>query len=218
MAYAPIRNGEGLLGVVAAGTSDETYARHLIDHLPAVGEFAATASALLSGQLERGHRDDLIRERVLRALAPGGLRPVFQPIIALASGVPVGYEALTRFAERTPPDRMIAEAHSVGLGLDLEVACLAAALQAAEALPRDAWLSLNASPDLILHPSELPGLLAGRSRRMVIEVTEHVGIDDYPALRQAIAGTRADGAASRSMTPERGSRACATSWSSGRSS
>jgi PAS domain S-box-containing protein len=32
-AFAPIRNGDGLLGLVAAGTCDEGYARHLIDHL-----------------------------------------------------------------------------------------------------------------------------------------------------------------------------------------
>ena len=188
VAYAPIRNGDSLLGLVAVGTRDEAYVRHLIDRLPAVGEFAATASALLSAQLERGHRDELVRERVRCALAEGGLRPVFQPIVAFASGEPVGYEALTLFADGTPPDRMIADAHSVGLGLELEVACLAAALKASETLPPDAWLSLNASPDLILHPSELPGLLADRSRQIVIEVTEHAEIDDYAAVRWAVAG------------------------------
>jgi PAS domain S-box-containing protein len=188
VAYAPIRNGDGLLGVVAVGTRDEAYVRHLIDHLPAVGEFAATARALLSGQLERGHRDELVRERVGRALAEGGLRPVFQPIVALTSGEPVGYEALTRFADGTPPDRMIAEAHSVGLGLELELACLAAALDASESLAANCWLSLNASPDVILHSSELAGLLRDRSRRFVIEITEHVGIDDYAAVRRAVAG------------------------------
>jgi len=187
-AFAPIRNGEGLLGVVAVGTRDEAYARHLIDHLPAVGEFAATAKALLSGQLERGHRDELVRVRVGRALAEGGLRPVFQPIVDLASGEPVGYEALTRFADGTPPDRMITDAHSVGLGLELEVACLAAALDASESLAADCWLSLNASPDVILHSSELAGLLRDRSRRFVIEVTEHVAIEDYQGVRSALAG------------------------------
>ena len=185
--YAPIRNSEGLLGVVAAGTRDEAYARHLIERLPAVGEFAATASALLSGQLERGHRDERVRERVRQALAEGGLRPVFQPIVALASGDTIGYEALTRFADGTPPDRMISEAGSVGLGHDLEVACLAAALEAAVALPPDAFLSMNISPDVMVHSSQLAALLAGRSRRIVLEVTEHVEIDDYPAVRRVVA-------------------------------
>jgi PAS domain S-box-containing protein len=187
IAYAPIRHGDDLLGVLAAGTCDEAYARHLIDHLPAVGEFAATASALLSPQLERGHRDELVRKRVRRALEEGGLWPVFQPILALGSTEPVGYEALTRFADGMPPDRMIAEGHGVALGLDLETACLSAALGAAEALPQDAWLSLNVSPDVILHPSILQGLLRGRSRRIVLEITEHAQIDDYGALRDSVA-------------------------------
>ena len=188
IAYAPIRSGDGLLGVVAAGTCDETYVRHLVDHLPAVGEFAATASALLGGQLERGHRDELVRERVRRALAPGGLRPVFQPIVALGSGRPVAYEALTRFTDDTPPDRLIAEAHSVDLGAELEVACLVAALEASAALPPDCSLNLNASPDVILHSTELAALVKHQSRRIVLEVTEHVEIDDYAAVRRAVAG------------------------------
>ena len=187
MAYAPIRNGDGLLGLIAAGTCDEEYARHLVDRLPAVGEFAATASALLSRALESGHRDELLRGRVRRALAPGGLHPVFQPIVELGSGVRVGYEALTRFADGTPPDRMIADAHTVGLGVDLEVACIAAALDAADSLAPGCWLSLNASPDVIIHSRRLARLLAGRSRRIVLEVTEHIEIDDYPAIGRAAA-------------------------------
>lgn len=187
-AYAPISNREGLLGVVAVGTQDETYAGHLIDHLPAVVEFAATASALLGSALERGHRDELVRDRVRRALADGGLRPVFQPIVALASGEPIGYEALTRFADGMPPDRMIADAHSVGLGLELEIACLGAALEAAEALPPDIWLSLNAGPEVILQSTELAALLRDRSRHFVVEVTEHAQIDSYAAIRLAVTG------------------------------
>jgi PAS domain S-box-containing protein len=188
MAYAPIRNGEGLLGLVAAGTRDEAYASHLIDHLPVVGEFAATASALLSGPLERGHRDARVHERIGRVLAKRDFSPVFQPIVDLVSGEPVGYEALTRFADGTPPDVMIADAHSVGLGPELEVACLRVALEAADALPQHAWLSLNISPNLILHSTELAVLLADRSRRLVLEVTEHAEIDDYRAVRAAVAG------------------------------
>jgi len=190
IAYAPIRTGDGLLGVVAAGTRDEAYARHLVDHLPAVGEFAATAGALLGGQLERGHRDARVRDRIQRVLAERGFSPLFQPIVALASGEPVGYEALTRFADGTPPDRMIADAHSVGLGLDLEIACLKAALEAAESMPRHTWLSLNVSPETILRSKELAGLVAHRSSPIVIELTEHAVVDDYPAVRHAIKGLR----------------------------
>jgi PAS domain S-box-containing protein len=188
IAYAPISNGEGLLGVVAAATRDEAFARHLIDHLPAVGEFAATASALLSGSLERGHRDERTRERIRRILARAAFGPVFQPIVDLATGAAVGFEALTRFDDDTPPDQQIADAHAVGLGLELEAACLAAALEASVGLPASAWLSLNVSPDMILDPEALPRLLAGRTRRIVLEVTEHAEIDDYLPIRQVVRG------------------------------
>lgn len=188
VAYAPIRSRDGLLGLIAAGTCDTGFAQHLIDHLPVVGEFAATAGALLSDQLERAHRSDLVKRRIERVLAERAFRPVFQPIVALGSAAPVGYEALTRFTDGTPPDRMIVEAHSVGLGLDLEVACLTAALAAAEALLPGFWLGLNVSPEVILHAKELAGLVVGQSRQIVIEVTEYAEIEDYEAVRRAVAG------------------------------
>jgi len=40
---------------------------------------------------------------------------------------------------------------------------------------------------VILHSSELAALLAGRSRQIVIEVTEHAEIHDYAAVRAAVA-------------------------------
>jgi PAS domain S-box-containing protein len=184
-AYAPIQNGEGLLGVVAIGTCDDGYASDLIERLPAVAEFAATASALLSRDLERGRREETIRGRVERILASRTIWPVFQPVFALDSGRPVGYEALARF-EDGPPDRLISEAHVVGLGRRLEVACATAALDASLAFPTDTWLSLNVSPDVILRSRRFGRLVRAAARLIVIEITEHDEIDDYPAIRRAV--------------------------------
>lgn len=187
IAYAPIRNGEGLLGLIAVGTTDEAFAAHFIEHLPIVGEFAASASALLASQLERGRRDTLTHDHIARILTEHAFRPVFQPIVELGSGRPVGYEALTRFDDRTPPDRVFGEAGRVGLAVDLEIAALAAALRASDALPADTWLSLNASPAVILQSGELEALLRAPGRPVVLEITEHVVIDDYKAVRRALA-------------------------------
>ena len=61
-AYAPIRHGGDLLGLVVAATRDAAYVRHLVDHLPAVGEFAATAGALLVDQLQRATTQEAASE------------------------------------------------------------------------------------------------------------------------------------------------------------
>lgn len=185
-AYAPIRTGDVLLGLVLVGTFDESFAAHLIDQLPIVGEFAATASALLAGQVEQGRRTDAARARIEAILATRAFHPVFQPVVELISGRTVGHEALTRFDNGTQPDEVFADAQAVGLGLELEAACLAAAVTASDALPPGTWLSLNASPDLILEPSTLGTLIEGQSRQIVLEITEHVAIDDYAGLRAAL--------------------------------
>ena len=187
-AFAPIRNGNALLGLVAVGTRDEEYARHLIDHLPVVGEFAAAASALLSRQLEWTHRSEVERVRIERVLAERRFSPVFQPIMALATTEPVGYEALTRFTSGTRPDAMLARALEVGLDAELELALIAAALEASASFGSSTWLSLNISPKVLLQAIEpLAALLHDQRRRIVLELTERAQIDDYPAVRGAIA-------------------------------
>jgi hypothetical protein len=64
---------------------------------------------------------------------------------------------------------------------------------AAEALPRSAWLNLNMSPELISAREPLRTLLRRRRRRLVLEVTEHTAIADYPAFRAAMAKLGRDG-------------------------
>ena len=185
-AYAPIRNGEGLLGLVAAGTRDETFAHHLVDHLPAVGEFAATASALLAGSIEGDRRRSRLRERIAGVIAAGAFTPVFQPIVDLANGRIVGYEALTRFADGTPPHHRFADAWIVDLGAELELATLVAALEAARGLPAGRWLDVNLSPRLLADPDPIRERLAQADRPIVAEITEHEAVSDYHALREAI--------------------------------
>jgi EAL domain-containing protein (putative c-di-GMP-specific phosphodiesterase class I) len=105
--------------------------------------------------------------------------------VELEGGKVVGYEALTRFASEQDPAQAFASAARVGLGVELELATLGGALQAAAALPPDAYLSLNASPAFI-SSGKLADIVAGQSRRIVLEITEHVAIADYPAIRRSI--------------------------------
>ena len=103
----------------------------------------------------------------------------------LHTGAVVGYEALSRFVDGTGPDVVFASAARVGLEVELEIATLGAALRSAGGLPADAFLSINVSPALI-GSGRLATILAGQTRSIVLEITEHVVIDDYAGLRRAL--------------------------------
>ena len=113
--------------------------------------------------------------------------PVFQPLVVLAGGGVVGYEALTRFHDKASPQERFNEAARLGLGADLELATIEAAVHAARELRDERFLSLNVSADLIVnHGPALQKVLAGRDREVVLELTEHEAVDDYERLRAAL--------------------------------
>ena len=95
----------------------------------------------------------------------------------------VGYEALTRFNDGTPPERRFADADQVGLGQDLELACLHAAMKAGKRLPAGRWLSLNVSHWLLSKLAD-PSVLADPGRPLVLELTERLEIRDYETVRE----------------------------------
>jgi len=184
-AYAPMRSGGRLLGLVAIATSDPAQARHLAEDLPAVGEFAATAAALLGPELLLRRRRLATRRDVTDLIETRGFRPVFQPIVDLTTSRRVGFEALTQFRGALPPAQVFAAASESGCGFELELATLNAAWRASRVLPRNAFLSLNVTPALVTESTALAGLLARTRRKIVLEITEHETIPDYPALRAA---------------------------------
>jgi EAL domain-containing protein (putative c-di-GMP-specific phosphodiesterase class I) len=187
-AYAPFFEGGEMIGVVAIGTQSTEHAEHLLADLPAVSEFAATAGLLLTPMLGARRQAAEARDTVEAIIAKGAYRPVFQPIIELATGRTVGFEALTRFADGRRPDLVFGGAERAGVGLELELKTLEAAVLAARDLPMGTWLSLNVSPRLVVESPALAVALAGRDRPVVLEITEHVAIDDYRAVRSAIEG------------------------------
>jgi PAS domain S-box-containing protein len=187
IAYAPVRYEQrliGLLGVHVKGSVREFAAA---EALPTLVEFADLAGALIGRDVEERTEAGRCRDHVSDTISRQAFRPVFQPIVDITHDKIVGYEALTRFTDRANPESMFAEAAAVGLGIELETATLQAALAAAEALPQSAWLNLNASPELIAAGEPLRTLLRGSTRRLVLEVTEHAAIDDYPAFLKAAA-------------------------------
>ncbi len=183
--YAPVVHQGRVVGVVGGVTTRPDPAATLGRRLGALLELAVVAGPILAPQLAA--REDLEGARAsIRTIARGRrFHPVFQPIVRLADRGATGYEALTRFADGVAPDVRFAEAAALGAGIELETACLRAAVAAAGDLPGDAWLSLNASGAMI-RSGRLRTILRRVDRDVVIELTEHVTVDDYAGLRAAI--------------------------------
>jgi PAS domain S-box-containing protein len=181
----PIRSGGDMVAYLVIGTKDHHFSDWADTRLPLLDELGAFAGTLFGAQAETYGRSEAIRRNIQSILDTAAYHPVFQPIIDLTSGEPVGYEALTRFDDGTRPDLWFNEASSVGLQSALEIACAEAAVRAAEDLRPDVWLSLNFSPQTALGGG-VARVATLSSRSLAIEVTEHAHIDDYDSLRRAI--------------------------------
>jgi EAL domain-containing protein (putative c-di-GMP-specific phosphodiesterase class I) len=153
-------------------------------------------NAALEAQLRAQAEQEACREaehqqsvdRISRVLAGDELKMLFQPIADLATGEVVGVEALARFdcEPRRPPDKWFAEAAQIGLGIDLELAAVVAALRRLPDLPDGVDLSINASPQTTETPALAELLQGPLCRRVVLELTEHVRVDDYDNLLTAL--------------------------------
>jgi EAL domain-containing protein (putative c-di-GMP-specific phosphodiesterase class I)/CheY-like chemotaxis protein len=189
-AGAPIYAGDRLVGLLSLGVSREAprpAPARKAGLLAAAIDYAAILSAVGGPALADRRDTAALRSRLKHVLTQGAFHPVFQPIVDLGSREVVGYEALTRFSDGTPPSVRFADAATIGLGHDYEFAAIQAARAAAAALPDAAFLSLNVSPDVVLvRGGRLRALIRATTRRIILELTEHVPVDDYGTLREAI--------------------------------
>ena len=148
----------------------------------------AGASRPSAHGLARVRAADEIRDRVLPLLTRRSLDIVFQPIVSLYTGAVIGAEALARFPDLPArrPDQWFTDAATVGLGEELELLAVRTALaRVGTAVPDGVDIWVNISPATI-ESGELYKLLIAdgldESRRVVLEITEHASIDDYPAF------------------------------------
>jgi EAL domain-containing protein (putative c-di-GMP-specific phosphodiesterase class I) len=142
----------------------------------------------------RSHDHEVRLRRVEQVLRDGDLAVVFQPIVDLATGRVAGVEALSRFpsAPSRPPNEWFAEAATVGLGTDLELLAVRAAVAEIDRLPMDTYLAVNVCPDTALQP-RLAEILAASGDRIVLELTEHAAVAEYDDLINALQTLREGG-------------------------
>jgi EAL domain-containing protein (putative c-di-GMP-specific phosphodiesterase class I) len=128
-------------------------------------------------------------------LRDSAFRIVVQPVYQVPGNAIVGCEALARFPHEPiqSPDRWFADADGVGLGTGLELAAAASALTLLRVLPAPMFIAVNVSPAAAMAP-QLETLLEGVDcSRVVLELTEHVPVEDYDAMRQMLRSLRSRG-------------------------
>ena len=176
-------DGSGLLALGLPSGHDS--AIDTARRLPLFMEVAALAATLLQPGIEAGQARLLARAALEAIIEAQAFSPHFQPVLSLADGAVVGYEALTRFDDGVAPDVRFGEALRLELGEALERATLGAAVEAARSLPPGAFLALNVSPSFALD-AQLSVLLRDAQRQIVLEITEHAPIEDYGVLGAAL--------------------------------
>lgn len=174
---------EFISAAISATTELNRAAGSLLDN---AGDKATkfVANVLRPGLLE----DVEACQRTEEVLASRDFDIVFQPEVDLARNLVAGVEALTRFRSSPyrPPNLWFDDARRAGLGPELELAVVAKALEQVELLPAGCFVAVNLGPEAIAHPLCLEVLDAADPRRLVVELTEHVEVDDYPLLRRLL--------------------------------
>jgi EAL domain-containing protein (putative c-di-GMP-specific phosphodiesterase class I) len=135
------------------------------------------------------------KERVAAINEIIGVGPeiVFQPILDLNTGQPVGFEALSRFPSERPPDQYFAEAWSLGLGMELELSAIDAAFKHFNLFGSNEFLAINASPAAMLEDRFFETVVTHGRDRVVVEVTEHQPVESYEDLRFVCKALRDEG-------------------------
>ncbi|MFL5912729.1 MAG: EAL domain-containing protein [Gaiellaceae bacterium] len=132
-------------------------------------------------------------DTLLRSENP--ITPVFQPLVDLANGRLVGYEALARFNSpvQRSTEAWFNQAQRCGRGPKLEAEAIRVALAIGRSRPKGTYLSLNFSPSAIAS-SAVRSMLPGDLADVVVEITEHELASEDGALEEGLRELRQRGA------------------------
>lgn len=158
--------------------------------------FADIAARHIERQLHKNQEDNQIKKRITEVLNNHEVKTVFQPVFHVDQQKVIGYECLSRFTS-TPyrtPDVWFQQAESVGLGEELEIMAIEAAIDKMSAFSNNTSFSLNISPEYVINGAVERALTQHiLDKKIVLEVTEHAQITDYRAFRNAVESLRNQG-------------------------
>jgi EAL domain-containing protein (putative c-di-GMP-specific phosphodiesterase class I) len=123
-----------------------------------------------------------------RFLKGSGTTLAFQPIYDVTTGRCFAVEALTRFSGQPlrTPDLWFAEAHEMGVGVELELVSVRKSLRCLQRVPSGIDLCVNVGPEAMMSTELLQLLATVDGSRIVMELTEQAHVDDYPRLARAL--------------------------------
>jgi EAL domain-containing protein (putative c-di-GMP-specific phosphodiesterase class I) len=133
--------------------------------------------------------------RITEIIEEQAVSIAYQPIVDMASNKIIGFEALARFEclpERAP-DEWFQEAHQVSKGTELELLVIDLAVSAIDRIASDTYLALNVSPETVLSGALDQHLSGIPAERVVLEITEHVPVEEYEDIKSALAFLRGRG-------------------------
>ena len=135
------------------------------------------------------------RAAIESAIRAEGFAMVYQPIVHLDTGELAGVEALCRCDDGTPADAWFDACERTGLASEMDLAVIELVLRDLPQLP-EGYVAVNLSATTLAtaspHLLELLGQ-AARERQLVLELTEHAAVDDYPATTASLRALRTAG-------------------------
>jgi len=148
-------------------------------------------AGLVAGYIEQSEserqRVDQRRRQLLELEAGRNFSIWLQPIVELECGSWIGFEALARFPDfACGPAAVFAEAADLNIGVELELGAIRAATDLLASLPAHVYLSVNAGPETLLDPQLTDLVRSVDAEQIVLELTEHTHVTDYPILKDAI--------------------------------
>jgi diguanylate cyclase (GGDEF)-like protein len=136
-------------------------------------------------------------------LATRALRPVYQPIFSMSTGLPIGYEGLVRPADGAPfadASSLFAAAEAADRTVELDLACLEIVAAGVQLPSPDTYIGVNLSPrtleSALFHPGELKAIFHRNGislDRVVLELTERERVEDLEQLRKNVEACRRAG-------------------------
>lgn len=142
----------------------------------------------------------LLFQQILEAKS---ITSVYQPIVSLADGAVLGYEALTRGPVDSAfhsPLALFGYAESCGQLYDLDRMAREKAIEGCARLPKDQKVFINIPAQVIHDPHFAPGMTRQalkkwglEPRNVVLELTERSSIEDFATARQVLQHYRNQG-------------------------